>query len=210
MRYGILSDIHGSDMLLKQALQKLRNVDKIFCCGDVIGKSGDSLKCLDMLIEAEAMLVSGNHDRLSEKQIPEKYKKKFKRRIRDKNLLFSHTATCRNAFYGIKPWHENNKIDSIEKALDQFKEEFFIFFYGHKHQARIFELNQGQIKDTIIENAIEIKLNKTSRYLCNPGPITKKKDKAIENPHRNDNFTAKPSFIIYDSEKEEIKYYFLD
>lgn len=210
MLYGLVSDIHGNETLLKQVLEKLEKADKIFCLGDIVGKSGDSQKCLDMLAESGALLVSGNHDRLSENEIPTKYKKKFKRKIRQGKLLFSHTATCRNAFYGIEPWHENNKLDSAEKALDQFKEDFFIFFYGHKHQARIFELNKGQVIDTIIENTTEIKLNKSSRYLCNPGPITRKKDKDIENPHRKDSFTAKPSFAIYDSEKEKIKYYFLD
>ena len=67
-RIGLIGDVHGEDIALQQALAFLRgqqNLDAILCTGDLPGKSGsgDMARCIELLQEAHAVTIRGNHDR---------------------------------------------------------------------------------------------------------------------------------------------------
>lgn len=64
MRYGILGDIHANLAALETALDTLEELgaDVIVSVGDVVGYGAAPAECIDLLREAKALVVKGNHD----------------------------------------------------------------------------------------------------------------------------------------------------
>lgn len=64
MKIAIISDIHGNYQALKSVLEdiKARNVDKIFCLGDILGKGVNANKCVNLIKKNCEVVVRGNTD----------------------------------------------------------------------------------------------------------------------------------------------------
>ena len=75
MKIAIISDIHSNYQALKSVIKDCENkgVEKIFCCGDVIGKGCNSNKCVNLIRQKCEVVVRGNTDvRFTDD--PEKFK----------------------------------------------------------------------------------------------------------------------------------------
>lgn len=64
MRYGVAGDVHGNIHALRAVLEALRaaGAERIVCPGDVVGYGPRPDECVEALVEAEALVVAGNHD----------------------------------------------------------------------------------------------------------------------------------------------------
>ncbi len=64
MRIAVISDIHSNIQALTQALSIIdeRQVDKIYCLGDIVGYGGNPNECLDLIRERASLCILGNHD----------------------------------------------------------------------------------------------------------------------------------------------------
>lgn len=64
-RFGLIGDVHAADETLRRALLLLaeQSVDEILCVGDIVDGAGDVDRCVELLQEAGAHVVRGNHDR---------------------------------------------------------------------------------------------------------------------------------------------------
>lgn len=64
MRYGVLGDIHSNLTALTAVLDDLsrENIDRLLSVGDVVGYGAAPHECIDLLREAGALVVMGNHD----------------------------------------------------------------------------------------------------------------------------------------------------
>lgn len=64
MRIAIISDIHGNLEALKTCLAdiKKRNIDKIFCLGDIVEKGCHAEECVKLVRENCEIVVQGNCD----------------------------------------------------------------------------------------------------------------------------------------------------
>ena len=64
MRIAIISDIHGNLEALKSTLEdiKKKNVDKIFCLGDIIAKGVHPTECIKLIRENCDIVIRGNTD----------------------------------------------------------------------------------------------------------------------------------------------------
>jgi putative phosphoesterase len=63
--FAIITDIHGNSPALKAVLDDIasKDIDRIFCLGDLVGIGPDSNQVLEMLIELKNIsFVIGNHD----------------------------------------------------------------------------------------------------------------------------------------------------
>ena len=207
MRLGLFSDLHGNHETLEPTLGELREhkVDHLICLGDVLGKSGDNLRCLDLLFAADVKIVRGNHDKHGLRSLPATYRDKFSERLQNvlriDTLLFSHTTTCVDAVYGRGVWRDD-RIHTVEQAQAQFNEDdFWIFFYGHTHAAMLcdFDGSHAPALNPIAPPAT-FTLARERRYLCNPGPLTGRKDIDIESPGRKTAVRGTPSFALFDTE----------
>ena len=63
-RYAIITDIHGNIEGLNAVLDdiKTKDVDDIFCLGDIIDIGPNSKECVDKLIEQNIKTILGNHE----------------------------------------------------------------------------------------------------------------------------------------------------
>ncbi|MFB5284058.1 metallophosphoesterase family protein [Peribacillus sp. Hz7] len=66
MRISIITDIHGNAPALKAVLQEIdkrKDVEHIYCLGDMIGIGPDSNEVLSMLFSrSDVSMITGNHD----------------------------------------------------------------------------------------------------------------------------------------------------
>ena len=60
---AIISDIHGNLEALRAVLADIeaKNVDEIYCLGDVVGYGPNPCECVDLVMELDVCLL-GNHD----------------------------------------------------------------------------------------------------------------------------------------------------
>ncbi len=61
----VVGDIHGCYSMLNNELDKIgfnRNVDRLFCTGDLVDRGGESIEVLDWLSQPWFHSVVGNHD----------------------------------------------------------------------------------------------------------------------------------------------------
>jgi len=64
MRYGVLGDIHSNLAALTAVLESLAGdrIDRLISVGDVVGYGAAPHECIDLVREAGAVVVMGNHD----------------------------------------------------------------------------------------------------------------------------------------------------
>lgn len=63
MKFGIISDIHGNLPALEAVLSELnQTVDKIICCGDIIGIGGSPNEVITAVQNNCEYIIKGNHD----------------------------------------------------------------------------------------------------------------------------------------------------
>lgn len=64
-RIGVLGDVHTHADRVEAALATFRDadVDRVVCCGDIVDGPGDLDRCIELLEEANALTVAGNHER---------------------------------------------------------------------------------------------------------------------------------------------------
>ncbi len=64
MKYGILGDIHGNLSALETVLEqfRLQAVDQVLSVGDIVGYGAAPRECIQLVRDAGAAVVMGNHD----------------------------------------------------------------------------------------------------------------------------------------------------
>jgi predicted phosphodiesterase len=64
VRVGIVADVHGNLPALQASLAALRThgIDRLACAGDLVGYGPMPNECVEVLAEAGAVCVAGNHD----------------------------------------------------------------------------------------------------------------------------------------------------
>jgi predicted phosphodiesterase len=64
MKYAVISDIHSNYEALVCVLEdiKTEKVDKIYCCGDIVGYGPCPNECIELIKSFNIVSVLGNHD----------------------------------------------------------------------------------------------------------------------------------------------------
>jgi predicted phosphodiesterase len=72
MRYGVAGDVHGNLHALQAVLAALREAgaERIVCPGDVVGYGPKPDACAEVLADADALVVAGNHDLMAIDRLP--------------------------------------------------------------------------------------------------------------------------------------------
>lgn len=64
MKIGVISDVHANQVALESVMEDMPDdIDKIVCCGDIIGYGPRPSECVKMVREKCDVVVRGNHDR---------------------------------------------------------------------------------------------------------------------------------------------------
>ena len=138
MRLGIITDIHSNIIALNAVLNefKKRKVDKIICCGDIIGIGPNPEETVQNIIDIEEKLiiVRGNHEWVHS-MLSEKSKKFISKiplsqniEIENKRIYIVHYPFDEKGNY-----KKFIKKPSIEECETLFNEKANIFLFGHTH-----------------------------------------------------------------------------
>lgn len=165
-RIAIISDIHGNLEALKAVLKDIenRNVDEIYCLGDIIAKGAHSTECLDLVREKCNIIISGNCDEYFSREhedikaLPELEQKRinlYKKLLSEEqksylqSLPYSYefymSGSLIRLFHGT-PWRRDVAIINQDSVQDKYKlflgtentatkETADIVIYGHIHHA---------------------------------------------------------------------------
>ena len=135
MRIAIISDIHGNLEALKTVLKDIenRNIDKIFCLGDIVAKGAHSEECLKLIKEKCEVVLRGNCDNIFDTKAELDYEKKF----------------------GLTVKIQQDRIDYLKKCLTEESKQylrnlpFSYEFYMSGSLIRLFHANP-EIVDKVI------------------------------------------------------------
>ena len=160
---GIISDIHGNDKALNEALNCLKNCDLIISLGDLIGIGPNSNEVLDVVTKLDNFYsILGNHERyflygfnnplsclsdLHQKFTEDSIDKKYREYIeklpieieinwKGKSICFLHYE--RKKYEGLS-FKLIDHEPTYEKLIDlfEFHKQDYIF-YGHEHKGSVF------------------------------------------------------------------------
>jgi len=183
MRIAILSDIHSNLQALQQALSisKSRNVDQIFCLGDIVGYGANPNECVDLVRTHCATVVRGNHD-LATVDLSHSWFHPDEARVVNAWTLKQLTGENRRylAWLPFKRTEEKytlvhaspespldwERIDSSESAARQFAHfPAGVCFVGHSH-----------IPFVLGEDLFSSRVKPTMKFLVNVGSVGQPRD----------------------------------
>ncbi|MBN2406220.1 MAG: metallophosphoesterase family protein [Elusimicrobia bacterium] len=212
MRYGIISDIHGNYEALSEVLDFLSasGVEKIICCGDIVGYGPDPDECVDKIRSlGKNSSVSGNHDRavamgadeLTLNSAAETALLWTVKNLSPDNLEYLSGLDLIGEnedftfVHGSPRYPLNEYVLDIAQACANFKIiEKNICFIGHTHSPLYYyyssEENMGADLFACGEPLV---LDSTQKYLINVGSVGQPRDK---NPDS--------SLCIYDSSTRQV------
>ena len=186
-RIAIISDIHGNLEALKSVLDdiKERNINRIFCLGDIIAKGTHQQECVDLVKENCEVIIKGNCDEYftSNIDLSTKTQSEINRITWNKNKLNDETKKYLNnlpycyEFYMsgrlVRLVHAHpekidkfaGNIDKIDRLYELFlpssntisNEKADVLIYGHIHTPYVQKIYNRMIINTgSVGNAIDV------------------------------------------------------
>ena len=186
-RIAIISDIHGNLEALKSVLDdiKERNINRIFCLGDIIAKGTHQQECVDLVKEKCEVIIKGNCDEYftSDIDLSTKTPSEINRITWSKNKLNDETKKYLNnlpycyEFYMsgrlVRLVHAHpekidkfaGNIDKIDRLYELFlpscntisNEKADVLIYGHIHTPYVQKIYNRMIINTgSVGNAIDV------------------------------------------------------
>lgn len=139
-RIAVISDIHGNLEALNTVLKDIeeKNIKKIFCLGDIVGKGIHPKECIDLVLDKCEIIVQGNLEAFVcsedlESERKEFYKKQLGEEYLNKirNLSFCHELYISGSL--VRMFHASPK--SVYTRLNYFsdhREKISAFFSSDK------------------------------------------------------------------------------
>lgn len=187
MKIAIISDIHGNLEALKSVLKDIenRNINKIYCLGDIIAKGSHPKECIDLVKEKCEIVLRGNCDEyftsdidLFNKTIQEINRIKWNKSMLDDeaikyltNLPFCYEFYMSGRLIRLVHAHPE-KIDKFAGNIDSIKniyslvlpsdntisgEKADVLIYGHLHTPYVQKMYNRYIINTgSVGNAIDV------------------------------------------------------
>lgn len=195
MRIGVLSDIHGNLEALDVCLKALKQAgaEKYIQCGDIIGYGPDAEKCTRRIMKLPLVAsVMGNHDAILAFPTLESWFNYDAKVVLSDSLpelsktsadyLRTLPALAQGEEFAVVHGTPMDPIKEYFHGMDQFNMYYKLWqgqvlFVGHTHlqfyikgSPRTCHMYLNQKDDHLI------RLNKTCRYVINPGSVGKPRD----------------------------------
>lgn len=210
MRAAIISDIHGNLEAFTQALKLIeeRNVDTIWCLGDVVGYGPDPVECLKVARENCSVILMGNHDavvvgkedvtrfnrvaRLAALWTAMQLSEQDKRYISELPYIHRYydAFLVHGAPFEPQMFHYILTMREAMFNFECFREK--IAFIGHSHRPIVFTDDDDAHP---IRGAVKFQLDENLRYIVNVGSVGQPRDG-----------NSNPCFVIFDSGEKSIEY----
>ena len=229
-RYGVITDIHGNFEALTAALDFLdrAGVDRIVCCGDVVGYNADGDRCAEALRSRGVDTIAGNHDLIATGRLDTKrcwYKaahalERTRQELSDASRRFLESLPATRRYEGRlmlihggldDPTRYLRSAEIVkEDALRLAERDPAIRYcmFGHTHDPIIYRIHRDGEVDVLAGHG-ERRLDPSFLHFINPGSI----DAARKANYRHAEFAildtdrARIHFerVRYDAERAEHK-----
>lgn len=127
-RIAIISDIHGNLEALKSVLNdiKKRNIDNIYCLGDIIAKGSHQQECVDLIRNSCEVIIKGNCDEYftSDIDLTNKSQEEINRINWNKSKINSETAIFLNNFPFCYEFYMSGRLVRLVHAHPQKIDKF--------------------------------------------------------------------------------------
>ena len=223
MKVAVISDVHGNLEALKTVLDdiKSRNIDKIYCLGDIITKGSHSLECVNLIRNNCDVVIRGNCDEYyinltnlsNMSDIDIKRYNWVMGMLDDDSINYLSKLPYSYEFYMsgrlIRLVHAHpKKIDNVVCNIDYFDRYYEMFLPSDNTIS-------NEKADVLIYGHIHIPFVQKiyNRFLINTGSVGNAMD-VFRNPNKdgNDKFTAVANYLIlsgnYDSKNVNDKFSF--
>lgn len=195
-RYGLIADVHSNRQALEAALAWLddREVDRIYCLGDVVGYGGEPAECVAIVRERCAGTVRGNHDgAIVDPRVRRWFNPHAREAIeRQAELLgepekewlatLPYTIELDEVELAHSGFVDPSAFDYVSDRL-QAKDELRALryrwgFHGHTHVPAAYRMGPdgGAEVVRLIEDDRGVDLGEEGRYLVNPGAVGQPRD----------------------------------
>ena len=190
MRVAVIADIHSNLEALKAVLADLKDVQEIWCLGDVVGYGPNPNECCEVIKEKANYCVLGNHDAgvlgktdLSWFNIFAVEAIKITRRILDKksrNFLEKLPEIKKLDESILVHGSVKNPITEYIFETHQAEVSFANFsrrfcFVGHTHYPVVF-IKENGVAEIVPHFQKKIKFKEDCRYIINPGSVGQPRD----------------------------------
>ena len=219
MRYLIFTDIHGNMEAFLAFLKfaKKHKIDHYIFLGDLVGYGASPNEIIQRIrILKPISVIRGNHDKAvcdidnvqtfnpiaasaihwTRQEISKKNSNYLCRLKMGPLIINDEISICHGA-----PFDEDHYIFGEFDAAEAFLHTTTpICFFGHTHFPFVYTEKEHFVEGTFLTgNMNEIKIEKGTKYLINPGSIGQPRDR---NP--------KAACAIYDSKSKKVKFYRLE
>lgn len=128
MKLGIITDIHSNVIALKTVIKEFKkmDIDKIICCGDMIGIGPQPEETIQELMKLKENLIAirGNHEQYLINGLPKKvHDDKRKMSLEEiQNHEWTHNQLSTSSIQFIKslPLYENIVIDNVKIYITHY------------------------------------------------------------------------------------------
>ena len=215
MRYLIVSDLHANWQALQAvAREAAGGYDQALCCGDLVGYGADPNPVVDWVRANCAVVVRGNHDKVSTGQENLEW---FNPVARAAALWTQQNLTPANIEYiralpkgpvlldGFQvlhgaPFDEDEYVIAASEAGEAFGYlESRLAFFGHTHVQGGFIWNHSRVETIPATSARSsrqrMKVDPECGYLVNPGSVGQPRDR-----------DPRAAYVLYDSGARVVTY----
>lgn len=211
MRYGILGDIHGNLSALEAVLARFKDerVDRVISVGDIVGYGAAPSQCIQLVREAGAAVVMGNHDAAAVERLDLVYFNNYAKaavywtrtvlNAKEREWLTSlpltlHLEHCSVAHGTL---HRPELFDYIQSPTDADPSldimPLPVCFVGHTHvPVTLLRLRDDPTR-TAYTVEYEVDLDEACRSLVNVGSVGQPRD---EDP--------RAAYAIFDSDQSKV------
>ncbi|HEX7152366.1 MAG TPA: metallophosphoesterase family protein [Thermoanaerobaculia bacterium] len=216
MRALVVSDLHSNLEALRAVLNHVRRkkFDHVICLGDFVGYGAQPNQVLDLMrgVRAKKVFIRGNHDRVaaglddgSGFNSAAKYAALWTRdHLSAPNRHFLRELPLGPLEYREALLCHGSPHDEDEYVFNEYHAAQVlavynapVILYGHTHLPVVFSMdNEFRVGGWSVRGEAIIRLDRTRRYLINPGSVGQPRDR---NPHA--------SFMIFDSTKMTVQFF---
>jgi len=216
MKYAIISDIHSNYSALCCVLDEIKkeNVEKIFCCGDIVGYCGEPNECVERVKKENIVSVLGNHDAV---MIDKAELDWFNEDAKEALIVNKQLLTQENIKY-FESLKDKEIIDqiiflhgSLQDPVFEYLDNLYLLrgnirmlkdtnicFCGHTHRPFVYVYDTLKNKENFwipSYNDFIFEIKETQKCIVNAG--------SVGQPRDGDN---RACFVIYDTDNLTIEF----
>ena len=206
MRIGIFSDTHSNLEALTAVLGafKHESVDKLVCLGDTVGYGASPNECCDLVREAAAFTILGNHDAAVAGRMDYSYYYDAARQALDLHASLltpgnmtwlqglpyevreGHISFCHGSPLNLEEFEYIFAPEQAARCLPEWERLADVTFIGHSHLCKSFALDRDDVHEVVAQ---KFELRAGHKYIISVGSVGQPRD-----------YDNRASYTVYDSD----------